>query len=309
MAVVGFAQEIGKVRALELQNNRRQYFRTFRVIVDSRYDGPQTVMTAALLPAPYAEYSTSGGEFDPGARVVRREPTQDTKSPFLWTVSVEYDTEYDRKDGNPFLRDPDIDYGFEFYREPLPGIASQFQNQGSEDVEDAWGTGIINSAGDTYDPPPERDAARPVLTFARNEPTFNSLLAVKFICSVNNNTWNGLRPRQAMCRGIAAKFQREKSSTFGVPDILYWHVTYTFVLKKETWDLQLLNYGKHYVTGAIPNRIRHPFTGVGGEPVLGLLDATGGKLTDGADPTYSRFKVYREESFGLLNINLGILGV
>lgn len=305
MAVIGFAQEVGKARGVHGQNNERQYYRTFRVLTDSKYDGPRTVLAAPLLPAPYSQYSTAN-EDDPGARVIRREPRMDEKLPLCWFVDVEYSSTYNRKDDNPFIQDPEINYGFEFYREPLPGKANQDYSYGDGINVDPFKGGIINSAGDTYDPPAERDAARPTISFARNEATFNSLLAIRFINSVNNAQWNGLQPRQAMLRGLSASFQRWKSNSFEVADILYWKVTYTFVLKRETWDLQLLDIGPNYLVGGVRTHFTNDSDG---SPRLGLLDGAGAANGAGADPKFNRFRVYKEESFDLLNINLGALGV
>ena len=315
MAIVGIAQEMPEQRrSAFLQNNRRQYFRRYLVRTDSKYDGPWLVSNAVGLPAPYAQYQTIT-EFDPSARVIRREPTQSPKNWMIWYVDVEYDTEYERKDGNPFLEPPKIEFDFEPYREPLPGKPVQTvtsYSSNDQTVVTHWGGGITNSAGEPFNPPPEREAARPVVTFTRNEPAFSTAIAIMFIDSVNRDAWNNLEPRQALLKGIKAHLEVRKTTTFGQQDIPYFPVTYTFALKRETWDLQILNIGSYYLAqaavfdadGNVTNApAKLTDTDDSGAKKQVLLKADGTKVTDGI-PTFRRFRVYKETSFAALNINL-----
>lgn len=320
MAVVGVAQEMPEHRRSSLlQNNRRQYFRRYLVQTDSKYDGPWLVSTAPLLPIPYAQYETDT-EIDPSARVVRREPTQHPKNWMLWYVDVEYDTEYERKDGNPFQEPPKVEYDFEPYKEPLPGkpvqTVTSYSNN-DQTVVTAWGGGITNSAGEPFNPPPERDASRLVVTYTRNEPSFSTAFALMFIDSVNRDAWNNLEPRQAFLRGIKAHLEYRKSTTFGQMDIPYFPVTYTFVMKRETWDLQILNIGSYYLAqaavfdadGNVTNApAKLTDTDDSGAKKQVLLKADGTKVTDGV-PTFRRFRVCKETSFAALNININFTGV
>lgn len=323
MAVLGLASEQNNTRpATYLQNNRRQYFRTFFVRSDSQYDSPNLIRTAPGLPAPYAMYITAT-DFDPGARVVRIEPRRSDKNAKLWFVDVDYDTEFERKDGNPFLETPKIEYDFESFKLALPGKPVQsvtsYGNSGdgsTSGIITHWGGGITNSAGEPFDPPPEIEASRPVVTFTRNEPSFSTAIAVKFINSVNRDPWNALEQRTAMLKGIKAHLEVRKTTTFNGVDIPYFPVTYQFVLRRETWDLQLLNIGTYYLSAAatfdsdgnVTNSVaKIPFL-QGGNPTKGLLKLDGTKVTDGV-PTYRRYRVYKEESFAALNIVLNFTGI
>lgn len=327
MAVVGLAAEVAGLRAPFLQNNRRQYFRRFKVECDSVYDGPRTALTAQGLPLPYAPYVTTT-EADNGAVVVSREVTQDKKLPSLFWVDVEYDTEYERKDDDPFADPPELEFDFEPYQEPLPGAPittyggtyagfPDSYGAGADPRKDnviKFGGGITNSAGEPFDPPAERESARPIIRFTRNEPNFLPAVAVKFINSVNSAAWSGLEPRVAMLKGIKGVFHLRKFNTVGKADIPYFRVSYVFALKRETWDLSLLNIGSYYLSaaatynenGIVTNNVAKLQNIVGGKATKVLLKADGTKLGSGEEPTFRRFRVAPERNFAELSIFLNL---
>lgn len=328
MAVVGFAKEMPEGRrAAFLENNRRQYTRVFRVVTDTPFDGAQTAKWAVGVPGPYADYITQN-EVDLNCKVVRITPQQASNSRLIWYVTVDYDTEFERKDGDPFAEPPKIAFDFEPFREPLPGVPLEvevFESPGlveggvvppTESYITNWGSGIVNSAGEPFNPPAERDAARPIVTYTRNEPNFSVATAVRYINSVNRTAWSGLQSRQALIKGIRSQRQIRLNSTFGQSDIVFWETTYVFALKRETWDLQLLNIGSYSLSqaatfdeeGNVSNagqiaKVPAP-DGAGGNGLV-LLKADGTLATDGK-PTFRNFRVYKEESFAALNIVLNL---
>ncbi len=326
MSVVGLAAEISDPRKGSfLEKDRRQYFRTYLVQTDSKWDGPLTVVNAPGIPAPYAQYQTNS-ESDPAALVTRREPKILDRSRTAWHVEVTYDTEYEKND-SPYLEPPTVEFDFEPYQEPLPGVPLQIDppvvSAGGGNIVDGkifFGAGITNSAGEPFDPPAEREAARPVITLTRNEPTFSTAIAVMFINSVNRDPWSGLEKRQALIRGIrASAIYKQPNSTTGAAGYWYWRVTYVFALRRETWDLNLLNIGTYALSTAVtfdanmnPSNAstiaKIPAEDAGGKHGKILLKADGTAVTDGV-PSFRVFKVYRETSFALLNINLNTSGI
>jgi hypothetical protein len=105
-------------------------------------------------------------------------------------------------------------------------------------------------------------------------------------------------------------FQRSDSTTN--PNIFYYRVEYTFALKAETWDLQLLDIGSYYLKYNGMTVTRHSFRKEGtGEPRLGLLDNSdedqpGRKLADGEPAQFRRWRVFREQDYNNLGINLNL---
>jgi hypothetical protein len=285
----------------------------------------------------YDSYITAAGN-DLEARVVRVSPRQADGNRRLWYVEVEYSTHFDRID-NPFTEPPDIQYSSETFDEPLPGMPKpNFTSTTESDVVEnlikgvqtpdqtriAWTLGIRNSAGHPYNPPPTRQATRPIVTYSRNEAAFSAAFKVEWEGTVNFLPWNGLKYRQALLRSVDARRQIWKSTQFQAgqniykPDILYWRVSYVFALKAETWDAQILDYGPYYLTWSsglanpteVPTRVQ--FTTDDGHPTIGLLDNSnpnkpGQKLDERTgEIQYNRYPAYRTKNFNELGINLNL---
>lgn len=314
MAVIGPALEMPVDReGPQSENGRRQYMRKFVVETNSAYDDPGVVLGAPLLPQLYDAYVTLSGIQDDAARVVYLDPKQAPKSRLVWYVDVLYDTEFDRLD-NPLLEPPQITHESETYQLPLPGSYNQSTSSGSSGTTFQFQSGILNSAGDPYDPPPTIEQSRPIVRFTRNQSFFTLDFKVRFENSVNGDVWNGLAARQAWLKSIQAELLVQRSTSRLRPDVTYWRVSYLFALKRETWDLQLLDYGPRYrkISGGTPV----PF-GANDVPKIGLLNNTtapnsgtfdGEKKGPSALAAYNRFRVMKEEAFSELNINL-LLGL
>lgn len=326
MAVVGFAEEVGEGRrGSKGENGRRTYTRRFKVLTDSAHDGVKTVLSAPLLPQIWNVYQTAS-ETDDGAVVVRHDPAQDPKRRTLWFIDVHYDTQYERKDDDPFADPVELEFDFEPYQEPLAGspvtsYLGQFADSENgvadpkaKDNITRFGAGITNSAGEPFDPPASRESSRPVVRLTRNEPNFLPNVAAHYVNSVNLSPWSGLEARVAMLKGIKTSFQVRKFNIVGKPDIYYFRTTYHFALKRETWDLSLLNIGTYYLSaaatfttdGAVSNDVAKLIKRADGRPVKVLLAADGTKLAAGSNPTFRRFRVAPEREFAALNIRLNL---
>jgi hypothetical protein len=334
MAVVGTAFELAEGRrGFSGENGVRGYVRVFGVETNNAHDDKNIVLAANGIPGMYLPY-ISGTTTDFGARVIDQEAVQDPRSRLFWRVTVTYSSQFERIE-NPFLEPPDIDFDSENYKEPLPGIPSQFSRPGftlstpPDDPEELatqaspnqnlihWGKGILNSAGHPYNPPAEQEASRPVVRYTRNEASFTVAFKIQYENSVNNAAWNGLTDRQAWLRSIRATAQVWKSTDFSTADVTYYRVTYEFVLKQETWDLQLLDYGPYYLDwssggiaqGTTPTR--YDFTTNTGAPRMGLLDNSdsdrpGRKLAENGTPCFNRYPTRRQTNFADINISLNL---
>src|SRR5207245_2866104 len=77
--------------------------------------------------------------------------------------------------------------------------------------KDAYGKGILNSAGQYFDPPPMMDDSRPRLSIARNEPVFNPAIAINYQDAVNTDGFLGFTAGQVRVSGISASNESENN--------------------------------------------------------------------------------------------------
>jgi hypothetical protein len=205
--------------------------------------------------------------------------------------------------------------------------AGSSNEDGSPKASDAqqfhMGKGIVNAAGDPFDPPATRLNYLPVVRFIRNEATFDAVKAITYGNTLNKTMWNGLYAKQVWLKPIEATHEVQSADGLDAPEILYWRVRYTFVLKAQGWDLCLLNIGPNYLNqpatskptdtnpatgqpyGAYPLKI--PFLR-DGHPYMDLLKKDGTRYgrTEVKEPTWLHWPIYREVDFTALSIDLGL---
>ncbi len=320
MTILGPARPIPTGRdAEDLENGRKRFTRTYLVETDSPYDGPNVVLSALDLPQLYDPY-----DGHPPALCTGRFPRPVNGTRRAWHVECEWDTNYTERNDNPLLEKPDVEWDELPFDEPLVGMAGDKPTdtvapepgpdgkpvvvKGGGDPEFHWGWGILNAAGDPYNPPPTQPNYYPVVRYTRNEPEFFPELAVHFGNTANKDPWSNLIARQAWLKPIQASNQVHRSDRFDTADILYWRVRYTFVLKAETWDLAMLNVGEHYLTkpnteqGAVKKR----FSDLDGYPHMDLLKPDGTRFLPGdkKEPSFMIYRPKRAVDFAGLNINL-----
>lgn len=325
MAIVGTARRLPMEAAEDLAGGQKRVTRLWLVETDSPLDHSMTALTAPGLPQLYDPLEENNA-----LKVVGRFPRRHPQSRKAWHVECEYSTNYRERDDNPFTQKPEIEWDAEPFDEPLPGAAANDytidtptpEGDGKRVVQEnqfAWGTGILNSAGDPFDPPPTIPNYLPVVHFTRNEETFDARLALLYGNTTNKTPWNGLANRQALLRPIKATHQVHVSDKFDQPDIAFWRVRYTFVLKADTWDLALLNIGKRYLSASPNNNqgtvpLRKYFRDLDGKPEMGLLKEDGTRYKrqgeDGGPeepkPTFVIYQVRRAVDFAGLNININL---
>ena len=289
MSVVGTAKEIPRREKRTDREGTREYRRTFHVYTNNATDDANVVQNAPGLPQRFFPY-TSSASFDLQALCTEINPRQMSGQPFIWEVEVVYSTEAEDEEDeqeNPLAEPPDMEMTFDSRRTVIVGTPDQT-------VLTSSGlsiTGALKSSnGQIFDPPPEYDDYYPVLTVERNEASFNPALAVAFQNAVNEDTFFGAPPRSANIRMIGAR----KATKNGIK---FARVRYVIAFKRELWDLRLLNQGTFYLSsnGSTTSYEFYP-------PGLRNLAADGTKLGSTADPTFSTFRVRREQPFGLLNL-------
>lgn len=295
----------------ENRTNGAEYSVTYLVYTDDRNDGPMIASDAFGIPR-IGDVYQPGNDFDPKAMVVDKKATQ-RDSPFEWEVEVVYSTELDAdpKDGNdgntsPLDEPADISYGFQARTLAVPGYFNDPANPNALQNLEAT---LVNSYGEPFDPAPEMDVHDLVVNVVKNMPNLNVQWMMWVANTVNSVPFNGAESRQL--RLVPPEATRKYDATIG----LYWAVAFQFIYRYETWDLQRVNEGLHYLTDAGAFGILHlPFQDDKGYPRVGLLTTAGYALNasstlylgryyaGGEAPTFSRFRIYREIDFNTLGI-------
>jgi len=288
---------------------KSEYTVVYLVTSDDKNDGPYQARTAFGIPS-IGDLYNLGNDFDPQATVVEKTSTQ-RESPWEWEVEVTYSTEVGDKpdpETNPLLQPPEISFGFETRQKVVPGTYSQPELPGDlRRLE----IGVVNSAGELFDPQPVMEIADPVLTIKKNIPYMSASWLMELANTVNSAEFYGAYPRTLRLKPPQTERAYDEQIGF------YWPCTFEFVYRYDTWDLQILNVGTYYIdaTLQVPG-IRRKFAMVDGTPFVGLLGSTGGALNgsdadsnthgryvaSGADPTFTTIKIYRELDFNSLGI-------
>lgn len=258
-------------------DGRRQYTIKLQVVTDDVSDGPQTVGDALGF-EPFDEYGF-GNDSDPEAHAKEIEITRSSDSPFIWDVTVNYDTTVEDWDENPLARPTVIDYSF-----------VQFQRVAAQDINQK---AIINSAGRYFDPPIEVDDSRLVITMTRNELVFPLANAIAYQDATNSDAWFGLAPGQAKVNNITGKFTKEGGYNF-------YECVYEFQVRWETWTLNVLDQGLYTKGSGKGEPCKDDDGNAVTEPVP--LDGAGNQLSN---PNFSNcvflpFNVYRQLPFSAL---------
>jgi hypothetical protein len=267
----------------------RTYTRVFEATTNSNYTGPVAVRAALFTEFGIergAAYSTDT-ESDTGCLCKKITPRQ-SDNPKVWEIRVEYDSETDDEEENPLDR---------------PAVyAWSFQPATRAVWKDIDGHGILNSAGQYFDPPIEIDDSRPVLTVTRNEADFDPALAISYQDAVNDSDFLGFDAGQAKVANISATSQFEN-------DVAYWQVQYEFHFRREGWELQILDQGRYAKVGG--KLVRIPEYDSAGNAIPNShvadpvpLDGNGARLDSPTPATveFLPFTVYEEKDFSAFNI-------
>lgn len=285
------AQGKGSARVTE-----RTYRRRFLVKTTTSRDSEAVVLLAPGLPTIGSQF-VQGSKFDAEARVTAITPER--KSRLYWYVDVDYSTNSDDKD-TPLDRRPVMQFKFQTFRTPIVG---QLKQTASGDADKVFEDCMRNTAGQVFDPPPEMDESRPVLTVTRNEPRFNPQTAILFQDAVNKSPWGGATARQAKIMGITTSGR--KTEKIKDVEYVYYPVTYEIHFKRETWDIRLANVG-HYFLKDVNGSKRDVNNWVHfkefGSVNVGMLDENGSFLPEGSSPVWITKRVYKELDFRLLNL-------
>jgi len=215
------------------------------------------------------------------------------EGPYIYEVTANYISIE-----NPLDLEPEIEWG--------KSVSNQ---QIDRDIN---GNPILNSAGQSPDPPISEEFNDLVFRMTRNEEFFNALLAHEYKGAINSDIFLGFDPGFAKCIEISGKRAR-------VADLIYWKVTYEIHFRlsnpipgtpKIGWIRRLVDEGRIEKTGVdadgIPELLQNKDKEgtVLSEPVL--LDGEGKKLADGEPAVYLEFETRRKLPFSALNLPIAV---
>lgn len=296
MAIVEIIEQRTGLDGSRGEKNKRDFNRSFLVVVDDPLDGPDTVMTAVANQFGVVEGAAyeSGNDSVPGSRCkgMSARPTDAENDALHWDVIVSYSSSVDEQDQeeNPLNRPPDIQFDGEEFQRPVEKALN----------EDGDLVAITSSAGEVFETPVEMDDSRPVLVITRNEASPNWALWTTYSRPVvNSDMFMGNPPGTVKTKPIRAQLQIE-----GVYE--FWRVTYRFEVNPETWVKEILDQGTYerFAEGVDNNPLIEKFVDKDKQPVSKpqLLNGEGRKLPDGQPPKFLKFKVYPELPFGVLRL-------
>lgn len=263
----------------------RNYTAVFQVETDDPNDGIITVGNAVdpgglAIPTPgISVYQFNAAETDTSAVCTSIAPERVDDTFTLWLVTANYTNASEPNQDNPLDRPL------------LINISSQKYEQAV--IKDRDGKGIVNTAGDPFDPPLMMDGTRIFLSLTKNFADYNFDLAGAYCDSLNASLYYGFAAEKLKMDGYHASRQFEQ-------DTLFWTVTADFAFRREGWQLQPLNAGLRRKAGSA----RQKCTDDDGQPVQTPvpLSSAGGQISDPTvdNVVYLAFDVYPVLEFSAL---------
>lgn len=291
MAVVE-VREVSPNRGGERDKLQGKFQRVFVVETNSCGDGPNVATSAAGIPqvgSPYAYLN----EVYPAALVQTVRASHAAQKPRgdIWEVTVDYSDKFDLGSGGPGQQDP-TNFTAEISWSSRPRSIALIADP-ANDIG-------VNSAGDPWDPPLERDVPNPVYRVEKYENSDPQFDIERFVGKVNSKEFMFADPHQALCREISGQRVFVQGARF-------WKVSYEieFQLVEFGWDANTLDRGfRKLVRDADGNEHLEAILDAQGMPLAepALLDGNGDELPRGGAPVYRSDILYDEEDFTLLNI-------
>lgn len=220
-----------------------RHTRAFRVVTDDRHDADLDILGAAEVP--------KNGDVhpdDPIAFCRGRSASQQDNSPYVWRLLCVYST--GREISNNPLDDAAV----------LVWNTEQYQREFTREIN---GDGVVNSAGDPFDPPYVIDDARWAVSVRKNVPAVPAAI-LSYRNAINSGTF--------VIDGIPVGTRRGKLSTIHIGewqvrnDVAYRLFSYILQLKdssEDDWRPRLLDRGLYEIVGGKPQPIK--VKGVGDE--------------------------------------------
>lgn len=294
--------------------NLRTYRRTLQAITDDPRDSVATVALAlATHPTlgidiwhPYA----CGNDLDIGSKCQKISIQNLPNTHTAWAITADYTTDFDaaQAEENPLRRNPVIRITSEKFQSPalstIDGKVRQARWQTLPDGKrqlNVFATktafAIVNSAGFPYDPPPEIDDSRFIVTIERNEGTNNIALFYDMKDAVNDRPFWGQPAR-------TWKLDPPELQEVYEGQYHYWKVVYTLHFNADTWDIATPDRGRHgwftYGDYATTYRFLDKTGQYVDDPIL--MDGNGAPLAVGAEPVINVYRANKIRDFRRLRL-------
>jgi hypothetical protein len=235
----------------------RSYNVSWMVQVSDPKDGAAVVLSAVRE---WLGRSITGfaNDIDSGVRCTELQADRVADTRLVWMVQGTFSTpeDDDEKDGdgqgneNPETWRDEVEWGTVRVSVPVEKAKINTDLPKIRRKSGSFGP-VVNSAGDVFDPPPEREESHGVLRITRYMPGFPSQFDLAFQDVVNADTVIVQKP------GIVRAFQKYtlkmepilgslnwKTLSTGV-EIFYWKNTFEFHWRKRTWRDDLANLGRN----------------------------------------------------------------
>lgn len=257
-----------------------RYSRVFRVGTAGNYTEGESILTYARdhglkLGTPYPR--------NPRAKLRRRIARNESFSKRWWLLTCNYSTEFELSD-NPLNAPAEIEWVTEQFTRPV--------------YSDVYGYGIVNSAGDPFDPPPERDDSRITANIRKNLRSVPSWI-LTYADAVNSTafTLDGIPigAGEAKIQSVRVSQQQTQNG------LRYRTVNILMHFRYGGWSLNILDHGFREITGGQRKNIlndndsKQPI-----EPVL--LNGFGVAITNPtpASAVFRSFDIYPTKDFSVL---------
>lgn len=225
--------------------------------------------------------------YDEWAYVVRKSAR--SKGGYNWEVICYYERQEE-----PFLTPYRLSYGWSTVTESI-----------DKDID---GLPITNSSLETPDPPLQEEYTDFVLHFDCNWETIDEAMMADYGKAVNSDVFRGHAPGTCLIQSIDANEVR-------IAGLTYYAVTIEIHVRPGGWKRRYLDEGYRIVvkdsagnpeTNSDGNIKFETIVGEDGLPLTApvLLDGTGSRLADGANPVFLERKTKKERPFSVLNLGL-----
>jgi hypothetical protein len=260
----------------------RTYQRQFRLLTDSRSDGPYAIGSNASLPS-------IGSAHPEDASAWCRELTVENDEPYTgWIVTANYSSERELSE-TPTSDPAYITWDSEQFQRPV--------------LYDNTGDAVCNSAGGLFDPPAMMDDSRRVVTVQKNLSAV-PVWILDYQDAVNSDQFTVDGVTIAIGK---AKMQRVSVGPEDIRNgITFRQVTFTIHLQRDGWNLEVLDAGFIRKKPSDLTARESLYLDDGTEPAgPQMLDGSGGILSDPtpANAVFLSFDVYKTRTFSSLPLS------
>lgn len=269
-----------------LKGTRETITRAWQIKVSSPYDNSHTIGSELVGSSLPGQFESHPNNVFATARSLSIKNAQG----LIWTARCEYSTEPLTQDEreraeepNPTNRSVKVSWSTSNYDKPV--------------VKDVDDKGVVNSAGDFYDPPPSVPWERLSFHFRKNYSSPSPWISA-YCNSVNDSDISILGI--AIPKGMARFCQPSGSEEREENGQVYHETTWDIEVDVRTWQLEVLDEGLRQVDSADTTK-RINITDDDGNEITApaLLDGSGYKLDnpDLDNAVFNEHKVYYEKDY------------